>query len=327
MEVNDIIERVDILEYIQQFCDMEERGGEWWGLSPFKDEKTPSFSVSQDKQRFYDFSSGIGGNIITFIEHFNKCDFKTALKILMKYANIEDDVSGAPKRLESARVAGKYRKSERAIKASKVKSLPSDYMEQYEFNRKKLDVWAGEGISYPSMERFGVRYDAFSNRIVFPIKDYDGNIINVCGRTLDPNYKENGVRKYTYFKPLGCLDTIFGFSDNKDAIIEQREIILFEGSKSVMIADGWGIKNACAILTSHLNPQQLVFLIKLGVRVVFALDEEININEDVNINRLKRYVTIEWVKNRDNLLQPKMAPVDAGYEVWQTLYKNRKRIN
>ena len=63
MEVDDILEQVDILEYISQYCDFEEKNGEYWALSPFKEEKTPSFSVNTEKQRFYDFSSGAGGKL------------------------------------------------------------------------------------------------------------------------------------------------------------------------------------------------------------------------------------------------------------------------
>ncbi|MBR4023515.1 MAG: hypothetical protein IKI94_13155 [Ruminococcus sp.] len=205
--------------------------------------------------------------------------------------------------------------------------LPTNYMERYEFNTDKLQAWVNEGISLETMRKFGVHYDSFSNRIVFPIKNYSGDIINVCGRTLDKDFKEKEIRKYTYFKPLGYLDTLYGFSDNVQAILEKKEIIIFEGCKSVMLADEWGIKNSCAILTSHLNPQQLIFLIKLGIRVVFALDEDVNIRDDDNIQRLKRYVRIEWVKNFDNLLSPKMAPVDAGFEVWKKLYERRRSIN
>ena len=94
-----------------------------------------------------------------------------------------------------------------------------------------------------------------------------------------------------------------------------------------MLAYEWGITNACALLTSHLNPQQMKFLMKLGMPVVFALDEEVNIKEDVNISKLKHYVNIEWVKNRDGLLSPKLAPVDAGFEVWNNLYERRQMFS
>lgn len=327
MEVDDILEQVDILEYISQYCDFEEKNGEYWALSPFKEEKTPSFSVSTEKQRFYDFSSGAGGNLIHFIRRYNDCSFIDAINILKKYANITESSERAVGHLESTKVAKRFKRKSPISKESKSVILPPNYMERYEFDKSKLQAWVDEGIDFKTMKAFGVCYDSFSNRIVFPVKNYAGDIINVCGRTLEPDFKEKGLRKYTYFKPLGTLDTLFGFSDDRQAIMEKKEIIVFEGAKSVMLAHSWGINNTCAILTSHLNPQQLLFLIKLGIRVVFALDEDVDIREDMNIAKLKRYVRIEWVKNCDNLLSSKMAPVDAGFEVWQNLYERRKPIN
>ena len=102
---------------------------------------------------------------------------------------------------------------------------------------------------------------------------------------------------------------------------------MFEGAKSVMLADGWSVKNTAAVLTSHLNDLQLLFLIKLGVRVVFALDEEVDIRNDENIQKLKRYVRVDWVKNRDHLLSEKMSPVDAGSDIWKNLYERRMKMN
>lgn len=326
MEVRDIIEQVDIVEYIKQFCELEEKNGEWWGLSPFKEEKTPSFSVNSEKRNFYDFSSGVGGNIITFIEKYNKCDFFAALEILKKYAGVSGEVNVTP-RLTCTKIAKRFSKRAPKCKEIKYSVLPDNYMERYEDNREKLKVWADEGISYEVMKKFCVRYDTFSDRIVYPVRDYEGNIINVCGRTLDSNYKEKKLPKYIYFKPLGCLDTLYGFSENREFILDKKEIILFEGAKSVMLADGWGVKNTAAVLTSHLNDLQLLFLIKLGVRVVFALDEEVDIRNDENIQKLKRYVRVDWVKNRDHLLSEKMSPVDAGSDIWKNLYERRMKMN
>lgn len=247
---------------------------------------------------------------------------------MKKYANITDaDVEKPIQRLTSTKVAKMFKHTASVVKESKATVLSPNYMERYEFNKDKLQAWADEGIGFDTMKKFGVRYDSFSDRIVYPIKDYNGNIINVSGRTLDKDYKEKGIRKYSYFMPLGCLNTLYGFSDNEDSIRTKREVIVFEGAKSVMLASGWGVQNCVAILTSHLNPRQLLFFIKLGVRVVFALDEDVDISEDINIKKLKRYVSVEWVKNIDNLLSPKMSPVDAGLEVWQNLYERRKRIN
>lgn len=327
MEVDDILEQVDILEYISQYLDLEEKNGEWWGLSPFKDENTPSFSVNTEKQRFYDFSSGAGGNLIHFIRRYHNCGFYEAIGIIKKFANITDDSEIIINRLESTKIAKKFKRNTSNTKESNPTVLPSNYMERYEFNEEKLQTWIDEGIDIDTLRKFSVYYDSFSDRIVFPVRNYTGDIINVCGRTLDKDFKAKGLRKYTYFKPFGGqLDTLYGFSDNRQAIMEKKEIIIFEGSKSVMLANSWGIHNTCAILTSHLNPQQFMFLVKLGIRVVFALDKEINIKDDKQIQRLRRYVTIEYLHDKNNLLSEKMAPVDNGREIFERLYNERRRL-
>lgn len=328
MEVADIIESVDILEYISQFCELEERSdGEFWALSPLKEENTPSFSVNQELQRYYDFSSGSGGNVLSFIIKYYHCTVAEAVNILKEYAGIDEDVPEATvKRLEGTSIAKRFSTKTKNKKESKAIILPDDYMDRFENNIAKLSVWEDEGISFESMDKFQVRYDPFSDRIVYPIRNLQGDIINVGGRTLDPKWKEKKLRKYTYFGPLGILDTLYGFAENKDEILKKKEIIIFEGAKSVMKADTWGIGQCVSILTSHLNPYQLKILIRLGCRVVFALDSDIDIRKDPNIAKLKPYAPIEWICNRRNLLDPKDSPVDKGIEVFQTLYEERGRL-
>lgn len=325
VDVSEILEKVDILDYISQYCDFEERHGEWWALSPFKDEKTPSFSLNTEKQRFYDFSSGVGGNLIHFIRKYDNCGFNEALDKLMKYAGITKGSTSVSSRLASTKIAKMFKTYPTQAKESSSNILPSDYMDRYEFDEDKLRVWVDEGIDLDTMRRFDVKYDSFSNRIVFPVRNYRGDIINICGRTLDEDYKAKGLRKYTYFKQFGgSLDTLFGYSDNRQSILDKREIILFEGSKSVMLASGWGIDNTCAVLTSHLNPQQFAFLVKLGVRVVFAFDKEIDVRNDKQIQRLKRYVNVEYIRDVNNILDEKMSPVDMGKDVFLKLYNERR---
>ena len=106
-------------------------------------------------------------------------------------------------------------------------------------------------------------------------------------------------------------------------IKKKREIILFEGAKSVMMADTWGIHNTGAILTSHLNPHQMKILACLAYRVVFALDKDVEVREDHNIKRLKQFVKVEYTWDMENLLDEKDSPVDKGIEVWEKLYEGR----
>lgn len=322
MTLSELIDSVDILEYISQFTEFEEKGGEFWALSPLKEEETPSFSVNTEMNRFFDFSSGKGGNILQFIKCYYQCSSQRAADILRKYAG-ENGCKSVNQKMEASRIAKRFAPKKKQIKTSKSVVLPDDYMSRYQIRDDKLSIWRDEGISDHSLRRFQVFYDDFSDRIVYPIRNIDGKIINVSGRTVDANWKEKKLRKYTYFKPLGILDTLYGLSENMDYIKMQNEIIIFEGAKSVMLADSWGVHNTAALLTSHLNPYQLKILAGLGCKVVFALDKGVDIREDENIKRLKRYVRVEYVWDREDLLEDKMSPVDAGEGVWKNLYERR----
>ena len=119
------------------------------------------------------------------------------------------------------------------------------------------------------------------------------------------------------------MDTIYGLAENLESIRKQREIIIFEGAKSVLIADSWGIGNTAAILTSHLNPNQMKLLARLGCRAVFALDRDVDVRKDHNIRRLSQYIHVETIYDRDHLLQEKDSPVDQGEEVFRKLYEQR----
>jgi DNA primase len=322
-QILELKSRCDILDYISQYTELLPRGDEYWGLSPLKEERTPSFSVTPSLQSFYDFSSGKGGDIIDFIKAYHGCGFEKAIRILSDYVG---DIKPEEQRvrLSSVQIAKKYLPRRNRTKEEIISILPDDYMERYEKNDEKLSAWKSEGISDEVLDFFNVRYDAFSNRIVFPIRNTKSKIINISGRTLNENYKELGQRKYTYFFPLGALNTVYGLSENIEAIKKSREIILFEGAKSVMLARTWNIFNTGAVLTSHLNPNQVKILAALGCRVVFALDKGVNIKQDDNIRRLKRYVSVDYLFDSDNLLNEKEAPVDRGLEVFKNLYDWRQ---
>ena len=326
MDASDILASVDILDYISQYCDFEERGGEYWCLSPFTDEKTPSFSINEDKQYFYDFSSGKGGNVVDFIMAYHKVSLRQAFDLLKKFAGIKESQQGEVSRLNATKIARRFSRLRKAKPPPAVKPMPEDYMNRFEFRKDKLQLWADEGISWDVMRQAGVRYDAVTDRIVFPLRDYDGRIVAIRGRTCDPDYKAKGIRKYTYLNQIGVSDAIYGYAEGAEAIAAQREIILFEGEKSVLIMRTWGFQNAGALLTSHLNEHQMKFLIRLGARVVFALDKEIRPQDDPNIRQLSHFVPVDYIFDAGNLLSEKMAPVDAGLSVWQGLYQSRRHL-
>lgn len=327
MELEDLVNSIDIVDYISQFVELTEKNGEMWGLSPFKDEKTPSFSVRREANSFYDFSSGIGGNVFTFVRYYNKCNSSRAIEILKQYAGVEGQLSSTGNKMAATIVCKRFATPKQIRKPVSSSTLPDDFMERYSKRDEKLAVWEKEGISKQSLDRFQVRYDSFSDRLVYPVRNIDGKIVNIGGRTLDPQWKEKKLRKYTYFYEWGggTMNTIYGLAENMEYIMQAHEVILFEGCKSVLLADTWGIRRTAALLTSHVSPTQMEILAKLGCRAVFALDKDVKIPSDHNIAKLKQFINIDYVYDRDGLLEAKDSPVDKGLEVFKSLYEKRLR--
>lgn len=323
MEIKEILSQIDIVEYIGQYVDLRPQNGEYFGLCPFHAEKTPSFSILPGSARYYCFGCGASGDVLDFAKAYHHISTSSALQHLKQYAGIHD--AGTTSSLSALKVARKF--SPRCARTPVAHAyLADDVMSRYEDLPEKYASWIQEGIPEEQLRRFQVRYDRLSNRLVYPIRMPDGKIFNIAGRTLDPDFKEKNIRKYTYFYKMGALDTLYGIYENRAAILARKEIILFEGAKSVMHAAAFGVPNAAAVLTSHLNAEQARLLIALSVRAVFALDSDVDPRQDKEIQKLKHFVPCEWVRNRDHLLAPKMAPVDAGQEVWRQLYRRRERL-
>jgi DNA primase len=311
-------EQIDIVEYIGRYVDLEYKNGEWWGMCPFHSENTASFSVNENTKLFYCFGCGEGGNIFDFIIKKDKISFRQALTTLV------NQFGGSLSQISAIlRVLKKYQPKNKNVSENRI-ILPSEIMGNYD--EGLIQEWVDEGISPEILNKYQVKYDNYHQRITFPIWDNEGNIIAISGRTIDPQWKQKDLRKYTYYNKIGVLDFLYGFYQNKDACVNKNEVILFEGAKSVMKSETFGFSNAMSILTSNIGEQQRKALIKLPFKnLVVALDKEISIKEiKESFKQLKMYKNIYVIEDREGLLEHKMSPVDNGKEVWEELYNNKK---
>lgn len=331
MTIQELVEAADIVEYIGQYTDLElHSDGEYWGLSPFTNEKTPSFSINREDRRFYDFSSGCGGNVLTFIQKYDRCSFPRALDILKKFVGADGEtVVRVCGHLETSQILRTLANTNRkTTKSCTAKTLPDDYMDRFCWDTDALAPWIDEGISEKVLFDWGVRYDPYSECIVYPVWDERGKIFTVGMRTLRKNYKALGIPKYIYSNPIGAMPVVYGYHKNIEEIRRSRRIILFEGAKSVMkMATFYGSSPSAALLTSHINDNQFNLLVKSGVSCVLAVDSDVEPWEDKNVQRLTRFCKVEMVLNRENILAEKEAPVDHGREVWEYLYAKRGCLN
>lgn len=321
MTIQNLLDKADIVKYIQQYVALEFKEGEYWGLSPFKSERTPSFSVNESGV-FYDFSTSKSGNILNFIQDYHKCDFRKAVKILKEFLNISEDVWETPRIITEIK---HYKEKTKAKEDILRQEIDQSFINRC--RKAQIKEWVAEGISQEVMDIFNVRYNLDGQSIIFEVRDNDGKLVSLKSRTINPIWKELGLRKYTYTNSITSNDFFWGFYHNKDACVSSGEIVLVEGEKSVMKLMTWGINNCAAVCTSHLNDYQLKALIELGIDVVVAFDK--NVHKEIRRNdmllKLKRFCRVYTVIDKDNLLGEKDAPVDKGLDVWKRLY-DRKRI-
>lgn len=314
--MDDLIEKIDILSYIGQYVKLQPQGQEYVGLSPFTNEKTPSFFVSPQKKYWYCFSCGEGGTVIKFVQKYHKVNYEKAIQMLSSWGHItignEEPIM---------KLIRRYKKREEEVIPIR-KELDKDIMNKYK--NVTISSWVNEGISKEVLEKYQVRYDDNACRIVFPIWDIDGRLINIKGRAAHPRWKEFGMAKYIYYFPLGKNDLFWGYHWHLQDIINKNEIILVEGEKSVMKLETNNVNNVVALGTSHLSKEQMQILLKLRVNVVVALDKDKNPREDKNLQNLSKYNKCFVIVDNNNLLKEKDSPIDCGIDVFKKLYEQKE---
>lgn len=323
-----INENVDLIAYANKSMELYKRGNEYFAHCPKHTDDTPSLSFTPRKNLYYCFSCGCSGGIIDFLMDFENLTFREAVEKSAKLAKID---------------LTKMCRSDTVMFLKRVKKLHEPPKEPYkheilkddEYTKYKKEAateWVKEGISREVMDLFEVRIDTYQNRIVYPVYDIKGNLINIKGRTRYPNYKALKIPKYINYHSVGVMDYFQGLNITLPYVQEKKEIIIFESIKSVMKAYDWGYKN-CASAEKHtLTKEQFNLLVRLKVNIVFAYDSDVDYNSsDVkqSIDRLKRLTNVYLIQDKKGLLggkQAKNAPVDLGKDIWETLYGNKRKI-
>jgi DNA primase len=319
--IEELLEQINIVDYVQQFVELELFQGEWWGLCPLHKEKTPSFSINENKQIFYCQGCKIGGSVINFVSEFFKISIGEAIEKLATEFSI-----GTFKTASIIKIAKKWKPKNQDIQITNQLKLKNNVMDKYQ--KKDIQEWIDEGINQSIMNEFQVRYDPDNNRIVFPIWDNEGTIISISGRTLDPDWKKKKIRKYTYYNKIVFNNFFYGYYQNKKFIEEKDELIIFEGAKSVWKAIGYEYLNSVASVTDALSPEQIRELLKINFKnVVIAWDKGVRQDHiKKQIHMLLHFKNLYLIVDKNKLLTEKDSPVDKGKEVWDELYKSKVKM-
>lgn len=323
-----INEKADLISYASQTMDLEKRGDDYFTHCPKHEDKTPSLSFNPEKNYYYCFSCGVSGQIINFLKDFEGLSFIEAVQKASKIANVDMNSMCFSNTIAFLRKVEKLHQKKREKYHHEIISV-SEYNK---YIRETIPEWLNEGITQESMDRFGIRADTFQNRIIYPVYDIEGNLINIKGRTRYENFKELRIPKYMNYFPVGVMDYFQGLNLTLPDVQKQNEIIIFESIKSVMKADGWGYHN-CASAEKHtLTNEQIELLASLKVNVVFAYDTDVNYARNEvkqNIDKLKRLTNVYIITDPNKLLggsSTKNAPVDLGPQIWETLYDEKKKV-
>lgn len=326
--LQEISANVNLLEYVSQSIEMKKKGKDYFGHCPLHIDKTPSFSITPSKNSYYCFSCGRSGGIIGFLMEYEHMDFNCAVEKAARIANI--DLSSLCK---SETVA--FLKNTKRLLNKKneiVKHTILDESELTKYKKSNIKEWLDEGIKQDVLDLFGVRFNDRDNRIIYPVRDIDGHLINIKGRTRYPNFKDLRIAKYINYYPVGTMDYFQGLDITLPFIKNKNEMIIFESIKSVMKAYGWGYKNSASAEKHTLTDQQVALLVKLRTNIVFAFDTDVSYSDkDIRktINLLKRITNVYVIYDRKGLLggkESKNSPVDLSREIWEQLYNSKTKV-
>ena len=302
--IDDLLGRVDVVEVVSERVQLKKAGRNYSGLCPFHQEKTPSFTVSADKQFYHCFGCGANGNALRFLMEYDKLPFPEAVEQLAGRLGIEVPREGADdpraqqrekKRKEGVNLlelaASFYRErlkmqegqsaqrylSGRGLSDEVIKTYGIGYAPAgWEALKQHLSE---RGIGEPVQVEYGLlihredtgrTYDRFRDRVMFPIRDLRGRTIAFGGRVMgddQPKYL-NSPETPVFHKGR----ELYGLYEARQASSKLEQLVMVEGYMDVVALAQFGIHNAVATLGTATTEDHLTRLFRLVSRVVFCFD-------------------------------------------------------
>ena len=332
--IDEIQNKVDLLEYaISQGFEFRTNGKENFTNCPLHTDNTPSLSITKDEdgvcRKFYCHSCKMGGSIIRWLTQIEGLGFRESVEKASKLANMDMSKMCKSPVVKYLRAQNRIQKKlEQKIVFHPV--LNESLFEKYDI--EPIPEWEDEGISRETIREFDIRVDNSSNRIVYAVRNKDGELINIKGRTRYQEFKNMKIPKYKNYYKLIDLDFFQSLDKAKSYIEQKDEMIVVESIKSVMKCWDWGIKNVVSAETHALTNGQLRQILELHCnKVVLAFDKDVNYYEKKEeglrdqMNKIKRFVNLYYIYDTENLLGDKDSPMDKGEEVWRYLYSRKRR--
>ncbi|MDQ6989275.1 MAG: DNA primase [Mariprofundaceae bacterium] len=297
--LDELISRTDLVEIIARHVDLKASGSNMMGLCPFHNEKSASFSVSVDKQIYYCFGCGKGGNAYRFLMEHDGYAFPEAVEFLAHKAGMAIPASRAVNPGEEARkkrglallaqVAGVFARTLQADEGAKAtlyleqRQLPLSIIQRYQlgfspagygfmqrcFGDDKDMLQQLEGIGVLVRNERGYA-DRFRGRVMFPIRDKRGEVVGFGGRVMgdgEPKYLNSPETDFYHKSNL-----LYGYSEHRDAIRKRKMLVVVEGYMDVLAMAAFDLPYAVAPLGTAITEPQLRLILRLEAAPIFCFD-------------------------------------------------------
>ncbi len=289
--INDLLERVDIIDMIQSRVKLIKRGQNHHGLCPFHQEKTPSFTANQAKQFYYCFGCSASGNAIGFVMQYDQLNFRETVEQLAQKVGLtlptEMEENNTPEYTEIYNIMHsaahfyqqQLRASPEAIDYLKSRGLNGQISKTFKIGFIK-DGWnqLSDAINQPKQllaagmitQKNERSYDRFRHRIMFPIHDIRGRIVGFGGRSIDstqPKYL-NSPETVIFHKN----NELFGLYEARQQCAKLSYLIVVEGYMDVIALHQHNITQAVATLGTAINKKHIQKLLKYTPTLIFCFD-------------------------------------------------------
>ena len=307
-EIQKLIDNLDIVQVIGEYVNLKKAGSNYKGLSPFKDEKTPSFTVSPVKNIFKDFSTQIGGNVISFYMKINDVSFIQAVEELSRKYNIplkkNREYRTINQEIERKKAINKeyyeIMNEAQIFFRENIEKYPEalEYMKERDFSIEEIRKF-GIGFANSSRDELfqhllkkefpeekiielglvkrnenGEIYDSFRNRVIFPIYNINSQIVGFGGRIIEKN---TNLPKYLNSPDSPIFkkgNELFGIKHQGENIRKKGFAMLMEGYLDVLTAQKNGFENAVASLGTALTEEQAQLLKKYTDKILISYDND-----------------------------------------------------
>lgn len=296
-----IVDKADIVNIISQYVKLEKKGNNYIGLCPFHDDKNPSMSVSPQKKVFKCFSCGTAGDVVSFVSKIKNISISDALRevgesVGIKVALTQKDIE----RQKNAKYYNVLKEASDFFNFYLLNTVEGKNGIQYLQNRKisldeikrfQIGLAGEDDILYKTLSQKGYLpldmievgvlrggdfyHDAFKNRIIFPIKDLEGNVVGFSGRKYLP--KQEDESKYINTNETIVFkkgEILYNYSESIQEIKMNNNVYLFEGFMDVIAAYRANITNSVASMGTALTVKQINAIKRITKNVTLCYDSD-----------------------------------------------------